>query len=421
MKNCVAAIFLLIIVTSPAAVLAADINIRAGIGYEVISQEFFLDSLTQTGVDSLDAALTLSTTYLDELKGFVRFKSNLLDRRRLDLTAQFEQTSDLIRAKLYSDSRLELGQHRFQLNNELEVRTGYSGETDAGEEFIYGAARARLDLRIADGWDQFWSIRANFVDFDSSGDLSYNQLRVLGSIGLSRTFRNFSSLSGMFFVGSRSVPDSSLLDYVNYGVEANLFAFYQGGDLDLTTRLERKDYNQPNHEDDYTRFEVLGHNKLELGGSWLTRQDIDLEYSSFSDSDLVNVDYIRTLAYLQAGWNRGDLSLWAGPQAEFLAEGQTELVNAADYSEYALRIDIEYVNVRSVYGSLEWSVGVRDLRFEDEFQSDFRFQRVTVLGDAHLTGGLGLNLLLSAEWEWHDLEDEDNRLYLISSHLTYDF
>jgi hypothetical protein len=419
-KSCAAAIFLILLTQfTPTPARAADI--RAGVGYDVISQSFFFDSLTLIGIDSLDASLTQSTTYLDEPKAFVRLGLHPLDNGRLDLTTQLDQTRDLFRAKFYADSRLRLGLHRLQFNSELEVRKDVRGDAEAGEEFLYGSARARADFALGQAWTSFWSIRANFVDFDSAGDLSYNQFRLLATSGFIRTFDDFSSITGMIFVGSRTVPDSSRLDYVTYGLESNVMAYYDNGAVDLTARIERKDYNQPDDEDDYTRLELLGNHKVELTKTWLTRQEIDLEYSSFSDSDLVNVDYMRTRLYAQAGLTSRGVYVWAGPQVEFLTEGPSDLASAADYNEYALRLDIDYMSARSMYAAVEWSGGIRDVRLEDDFQSDFWFNRLTVLGDARLINGLGLNVLFSAEWEWHSQDQENNRLYLLSSSLTYDF
>jgi hypothetical protein len=420
-KNCVAAIFLLLCLTSLTSTRAVDFDVRAGIGYDVISQEFFLDSLTRTGVDSLDAGLTLSTTYLDEPKAFVRFGVHPIDNRRLDLIAHYEQSHERVRIRFYTDSRLKLGLHRLQFNNELEIRRAYGDAVGPGDAFLYGATRARLDFEMGGGFTQFWSARVNVVDFDSSGDLSHNQVRLAGYAGLSRTFDDFSTITAMFFLGSRTVPDSSRLDYVSYGFESSLLKLYNSGDLDLTVRVERKDYNQPNDESDFTRWELLGRHKIEFADNWLARQEIDIEYSNFSDSDLVNADYLRSKLHLQAGRRIGDFHLWAGPQVELLVEAQTDLISAADYTETALRLDIDYMSFRSIYGSLEWSAGVRNLRFDDEFQSDFWFQRLTVLGDARLVGGMGFNILSSIEWEWHDEQAENNRLYLLSGSITYDF
>ena len=49
---------------------AGTLDLKAGIGYDFISQEFFLDSISRSGTDSLDFAL--KTDYLDDIKGRVQ-------------------------------------------------------------------------------------------------------------------------------------------------------------------------------------------------------------------------------------------------------------------------------------------------------------------------------------------------------------
>jgi hypothetical protein len=34
---------------------------------------------------------------------------------------------------------------------------------------------------------------------------------------------------------------------------------------------------------------------------------------------------------------------------------------------------------------------------------------------------LNLSVLLSAEWEWHDVDEENNQIFLLSSGLSYTF
>ncbi|MBD3402151.1 hypothetical protein GF420_04595 [candidate division GN15 bacterium] len=421
MRYCAAAILLLSCILSVGTVSAADLSIRGGIGYELISQEYFLDSLIEVGQDSIEAQLTLKTSYIDDARAFMRLGIAPLDRGRLDLSAQYEQTRSLYRLKLYGDSRLRLGNHRLTLNHEVELRQRYRKANDPGDEYWYGATRARFDLALDDNLDQYWVLRANFVQFDSTDELTFNQYRVVGNAGFSYTFENFSALSGHFFFSTRQVPDSSQLDYVSFGLESNLLAFYGVGDVDILARLERKDYRQPLDEDDFTRFELLGRNKLEIGKRWWLRQDVNLEYSSFSDSDLVNADYVRTRLVFQAGFQLSDWYVWLGPELEFLAEGQSELIQAADYVETGLRADIDLVSLSGAFLALEAAGGYRNLRFDDDFQSDFWYHRLVFIGDAPIWGALGFDALVSAEWEWHEVDSEDNRLYLVTANLTYDF
>jgi hypothetical protein len=59
---------LLLGIVSP-VLAGGDFSFKAGLGYEFISQEFFLDSLAEIGADSLATITSLKTTYLDDIRG----------------------------------------------------------------------------------------------------------------------------------------------------------------------------------------------------------------------------------------------------------------------------------------------------------------------------------------------------------------
>lgn len=436
MKNCVAAIFLSLISFPPTLAAADTFSLRSGVGYEVVSQKFFLDSLLQSGADSLDALTTQNTTYLDDYKAFIIAETNLLDRRRWELRLQPEFTSKYLRLRLYSDNRLKMGKHWLQLNNELDRRGRYRGESDPGDEYTYGAARARLNLAVGEHTTQWWQLRGSFVQFDSAASYNYNHYRLSGDVGVSRSFADFSLISGYLFAGTRQVADSTDQNYRSGGAAINLFAFYGGGDLDLSTRLERKDYNRPDNEDDYTRWELMATNTVALSPQLSLRQEVDLEFVSFSDSDLINPDYFRGKLRGQIGKTNDRWKAWAGPELEYLTEGTTEYTTSSeDYLELGLKVDVDILSLGRLFAAVENSVGRRsyieagglesDSLFTDlglVFSlTDFYYERLSVLGDWRLSRSLGFNILLSAEWEWHETATDDSRLFLFSSSLTYRF
>lgn len=437
MKNCVAAIFLSLFLLPSTVPLASDtFSLRAGMGYEVVSQRFFLDSLLTSGADSLDALTSQNTTYLDDYKTFIIAEVTLLDRRRWDLRFQPELTSDYLRLRLYSDNRLALGKHTLQINNELDRRDLHHGQPEAGDEYTYGAIRSRLNLNLGERTTQFWQARGSFVQFDSAADYNYNHYRLSGDVGVSRSFADFSSLSGYLFAGTRQVADSTDQNYRNFGAELDLFAFYTGGDLDLSTRLERKDYNRPVGEDDFTRWEVIGTNTLEVSSQVSLRQQVDMEFVSFSDSDLINPDYFRGKFRGQAG-RIGDVwKVWLGPELEYLTEATTEYTTTSeDYLELGLQVDFDLLLLGKLFAAVGNSFGRRgyiredgpepDTLFTDpeiDFSlTDFYYERLSLLGDWKLSRSIGFNVLLSAEWEWHETASDNSRLVLFSSALTYRF
>lgn len=435
MKNCVAAIFLLLFML-PSGANAESPSFRAGLGYDFISQEFFLDSLTPIGQDSLDAQLAQTTNYLDDLKLFLIAAWAPLSNRRWQLRFQPEVTSDFIRTRLYSDNRLAFNEHYLQVNTEIDWRQRYEDAVRAGDNYLYGSLRARMNWALSDQLSHFWQVRGSVVHFDSTADFTYNHGRLQADIGLSRTFDNFSSLTGLAFIGGRLVPDSTQLDYLSFGAEVSLFAFYKGGDLDLLSRLERKDYNALVGEDDYTRFELLATNTFGVSGQLALRQEVDAEFVGFSDSDLVNANYFRGELTFQAGLRKESVSYWGGLELEHLTEQETEYtLGGEDYVEYGVRFDVDILTLGGIFAALESSTGRRHYLESTDFATDsllgdlelafsltdFTYERLTLLGDVRLTERLGINMLLSAEWEWHEVASDDNRLVLFTSAVQYRF
>jgi hypothetical protein len=84
-------------------------------------------------------------------------------------------------------------------------------------------------------------------------------------------------------------------------------------------------------------------------------------------------------------------------------------------------VDADLMMINRLFLSAESTTGLRNLKYEDDLQSDYTFERVNLIGDLKIIAGLNLNFLMSAEWEWHSNSNENSALYLLSSNLTYTF
>ena len=102
------------------SIKAADLRLKAGIGYDFLSQEFFLDSAAISGVDSFYTAWNLKTNYLDDIKGTLSLSYTPFSDRRVYLQTSYEQTNDYLRTRFLSDTRLKFSTSRLDFNNELE-------------------------------------------------------------------------------------------------------------------------------------------------------------------------------------------------------------------------------------------------------------------------------------------------------------
>jgi len=189
----------------------------------------------------------------------------------------------------------------------------------------------------------------------------------------------------------------------------------------LFTRLERKDYNQPSDKDDHYRFELSARNKVSLSQSWFSRQELDFELALYSSADPVNYDYGRAGLTLLYGYENNGLSIAVGPDFEYLDEQQNDLTETEDYFESGAKVDLDYIKIDGLFCSLESITGFRNLKYENELQSDFSFERLNIIADVKILSELSLSVLFSAEWEWHQRREENSQVYLLSSSLGYAF
>jgi len=402
---------------------AGDWSVKAGLGYEYLNQEYFLDSLSTTIEDTLATVTALSTTYLDDLKGQLVLSFRPLHDRRLELRSSYEQTPHQLRLKFITDYHPRLGRGKVDGTFELNLRHALDDSVAAGEEYLYGYTRTKYMLPIWEHASLFWVLRGEFVDFDSSGSYAFDHYRGGGSFGLRRDLGLMSSLDiSAFFIG-RQVPDSTRLSYLSYGLESSLFGFYDRGDLDVLSRLEIRDYNSIGEADDYLRGELVARHRVDLGGLWFSRQETEVEGTWFDQPDELTGNYGRIRLSVLGGIDNQTTSLAIGPRLEILWQ-QGDAAFAEDYAEYGLEGQLDVLKTSLLFGSLESVLGRRDVKDEggeEALRSDFVFERLSLLTDLTIVAGLSLNGLLSAEWEWHDQSAENSRLFLLSAGLSYSF
>lgn len=403
------------------SIKAADLRLKAGIGYDYLSQEFFLDSAAIGGVDSFYTEWNLKTNYLDDVKGMFSMSYTPFEDRRMFLQGSYEQTNDYLRTRFLSDNRWKFSSSRLDLNTELEWKHRLVDSVTAGDSYVLAYSRARFTTALSDLLQGHLQLKGDMVVFDSVSDISYNYYRVEARTGVSKSFADFSFAELSLLMQTRQVPDSTYLNYLSFGGDFSAYLFYSGGILDIYSRLERKNYHQPAGKDDHYRFEINSRNKNQLGGDFFSRQELDIDLTFFDPESVTNYDYHRFSLAVLGGLEYGVFSTALGPRLEYLTEESLGFLSGNNYFETGLRVDADVMMVNRLFLSTESTTGRRDLKYEDDLQTDYTFQRFNVIGDLKIYAGLTLNLLLSAEWEWHGDSSENSQLYLISSSLSYTF
>lgn len=404
------------------SVRAADLLVKAGIGYEFLSQQYFLDSAQLEGPDPSLTAWQLRSVYLDDVKGQVAATWHPLIDRSLEIRGSLEQTADFLRLKTSGNYRYRPGQTRIDLDGELEWRNRFGRSNEFGDSYLLGYGRARAAVPVGPGLHGTGQLRVETIDFRSDSAYSADYLRAEAKIGVEKSFENLSFGDLRLIVGARRAPDSTTMNFQTIGAEATFFGFLPTGDLDVAARYEFKDYNRPDDLDDHHRVEAYGNNRINLGSRWLLRQQFDIEAIFYRTEDWISRDYLRLRAAVLPGLTGGSITLTAGPEIELLTElGEETIVLGEDYFESGLKLDIDYLRAGGMFISFESATGYRDLELENDLQTNFIFERIYLIGDIELVRFLNLSVLLSAEWEWHRQQQNNTELYLLSSSLTYSF
>jgi len=401
------------------------LTVRTGIGYEYMSQEFFLDAQELSGSDSLELSTQLKTTYLDDFKGQLSLSYSPYDDYRLELRGSAEQTPDQLRLRLSTNYRPTLGSVRLNWSAEIERRDDRSAESDGDYGYVSGYSRGKITVPVSNAVSLWGALRSDFVYFDLIQSDLYDYYRVGGQFGMIHTFSNFSSLTLNLFMTGREVTRSVEQDYLSSGFEGSFFGFYTGGQIDALMRVETRDYEQEVDFGDYRRVELMVANRHSLSEQFFAREELEIETLHYDTTSILPQDYKRAELTLLAGLSQDSWSIATGPEIEALREQTSDDYTVGEeYTEVGLKTQLDIVMPGKVFISLESVFGRRNLTSEgtgDVSLSDFNYERFNLLADVNLVHGFSLNVLAAADWEWHDQPDENSRMYLISTSLTCSF
>ncbi len=399
---------------------SGDFSIRAGLGYDFISQEYFYDSLRYDGiVDSVNLSL-LKREYLDDKKGLVYLK--YAPGKYVNNSAEigWEQTPENFRAVGWG--RLKTGSDTlaFLADTRLEIKKRYDGTAEPGEDLSVVYGRIGLSARLSDAVRTQVTTYLEKVTFDSLESYIYNYHRIGGKIDFSWFTPSFNNVYGSIGLESRTVPDSSYLDYKMVRGGAGYMGSFFGGQLNAEAALEYKNYAAPEDQNDYLYLSAIILQRQPVAGKFNILAKGNLEYFDYTSSEFINDDYAIIKTDLLAEMVSGDLSLAAGPGIEILSI-KTGFEADDDYLEYLLNTELDYYSYGQVLLLLENELGSRTYPDNPEFYSKYTFDRVSLIGNISVWKALALDVIFSSEWQWHKVDSDDNRIYLLSSSLTYTF
>ncbi len=421
----ISGIIILIFVGVSRADDSGDFSFRVGMGYDFVSQEYFIsssryDTSLIPDPDAAASSILLEKDYLDDKKGLAYLKFNAGGEGRQLFEVGWEQTPDIFRA--VGRGHFTLGRRENMLEGDfnIEFKERYRGAADEGEDLSVVEGWARYRRKLSTSTESIIRVRGETVAFDSTGELVYNYSK----IGVETGFNIFAGNFNLFYIQAglekRFVPDSGQLDFIQIRADLGYSGAFLGGQLSSELALENKNYNQPDDRDDYTLVTFYNNLRLALGESYFLKPELNLEKFNFSVQDFISDDYLLGRAGIILGRQFKDLSVSLGPKVELLSV-ENNLESNDDYLEYYAQAGIDFYHLNGVFLLFENQLGTRNYNNETVYYSDFTFDRISLIGNLKIVSSLNFNILLSAEWEWHDISSDDSRLYLLSSSLTYNF
>jgi hypothetical protein len=412
-----------------AGIVSADnpglFRARVGLGYDFVSQEYFTsssryDTSLTPDPDQLLEATLLRKDYLDDKKGLIYLTLDPRRNSQYILEAGWEQTPDIYRALGWGHVTVGDSDSRLEADMNLELKQRYRGETEVGEDVSVIKAKAGYRRHLSEGLEGQLRILAERVAFDSAGSLVYDYARFGGEVELDIFSRDFNS--AVFSIGAekRNVPDSSWLDYLSVRAGVGYFGSLSRTLVSADLTVEKKNFDAPEDRDDYTLMTLLASLKIPAGGTFFLKPDLSLEYFDFRADNFINEDYMLARAGFLSGWDLERLSVSFGPRLELLTI-ETDLESDDDYAEPLVFAGLDLMYADRAFVILDNQLGQRTYRNNPEYYSDFIFDRLSLIGTLKVFRSLSLDLLFSAEWEWHEIDSDDSRLYLLSTGLNYSF
>ncbi len=423
----------------------AKLRFSTGTSYSYISQSFY-ETIADT---ALDLGAQINQEYLNQPGVFLDIIANPFGDRRLQLETYLEQSSDYFRGRFNSNVTLRSSKDRFTFSSSLEIRRRSSGQVEIGDEYLLGRARAKWSHSISKRVQPFVSVRAEFNSLDNanladSGLIAFGSgyERFGGQAGLGIDIGKLDRLTFSGTFEGRVVATDTSLAYQLQRFEIDYTGFLASSYYSLELSLDNRDYNISGDDNDQTWLRVAGNAQFDLGSRFAIEPRLAVEGINYRlDTSSFNLDQQRIEGQAKLLVRAGKATIGIGPRFQALTQSAgpnatspnsaTDALDSAllvsvedlseEYFETATVVSFEYFTLSSLLMTLENQFGLRDYDVENSFQTDYAFNRLSLLSTLKVAENIKLDVIGSIEWEWHDQQFDNNTFYLLNSSFRYMF
>jgi hypothetical protein len=316
---------------------------------------------------------------------------------------------------------------RFEFDSDSDLERGEvfdRNETDVRQAFVarwrtpLGSGTDRVEVY---GSAEFRRVTGDTLFFPQSYNMGKAKVTWTKDLGL------LSTMDLSYGVRSTAVIDSAPGSYVEHEIDALVDAY--GGSsfyVSADAWVARRDYIHADSSS-ATGWTVLSRGTARYSPSLAV--DIEARPSlEMARPDMPDFVYFK---YQKIGMDLGfrvrsgaKLGWEVFPGCAFLRAPESE---REDYDQFHLSLGMD-VMASKLWLDLSYRIGHRDYASpapRDDLQSvprsDYVFADVLFLAEQRLVGPLALRMTASHDIEWHDLEEDNVTVYMISGEISYRF
>jgi len=396
-----------------AAAPAAIAQVWLGVGYDGVSQEFFLTTIDTSGqsADVIEEFRRTATSINEE---------QVLLRTRVGRLLIWDQTTAL--TSLYWQHRTSLLaytdrggrtwgglEYRFNMKRPHTER-----ETGAFSNFVFQEIRGTLERRFGSAAVRLRGI-GELVHYPEPGLLTYDYRQFRGEVQIGRSTEPLHFQEATVLLIRRDVPDSARFSYLEAGLNLGM-----GWTMGLWRAGVALEFADRRYDLDQTG---LDHGAIRLHANW--NDDglqarwpglLEVEGYHYHDrtsllSDFLRLEFRQRRAFpLSRGWT---------PYIEPGVESVWSAVDE-DYLEPRMAIGTELFTLRGWWASAEARVGHRNYpNGSISGLTDFWRLGFNLFFDAPLWPRVTLNVVYTQDWEWHSEISDNLSLFLLSAGIRY--
>lgn len=399
-----------------------DLDFSVGIGYDQISQGYYLTVIDTLTIDE-DSITSLKQTS-DDINA-VRLKTLVDWTRQVGRRGVFNLNNLSLISGDDLKNNLELSYRigALRLENHLDIRAVWDVDDANSAGYVTNSLTGKLRPRI--GNSLFLVARNSFdiVRYDGSDQFSFDYNYNRFSIGIEKEF-GFTDLIALAYRNDqRVVSDSTRLNYSRHRILFDLswspsFTFSFDMNNEIMRILSNKENNYDDAWEDYLETELTFRPTFD----WKFAIENRFEYTTFDSQDFVNFDYIYNTSELSASrFLSTNLELFVKPSAAMFWSRYEEYQDQ-DYQQFAMEYGFDLSIGDRLWVDISHKFGRRDYTGDTYgLYTDYTLNQFNLLGDLKIYGGLTLSGIVSIDWENHDLSEDNNSLSLISAGLDYRF